>query len=409
MRDPGADVDVRRILVISRGPSARRLIARYRSRGIETVLGFVEADAEAPFVDEADYDAFLGSDPFDPVRIVEAAMDAGCDAVHPGTGPAARSLDLYAAAAPANLMVIGLDPRRSAEVLDIRRLIARARTTGLAVPPAESVPPDDDGIEAAARVGLPLRVIPAQGVGVEGWVENFDALDAELEAARGGVGHAVLMHDVSGHPRLEVVVVGDKDGVVSLGVLEIRGPLAAYPAQEGAALVGPALALARGVGLIGIGTVRFEIGADGSAWWTDLLPHAPPTAALVEAVQGIDLVEAELLAAAGQRLGWSAADAEAPSRHGLSAVISASPTTGGTVARVVLPTGDGVAAIAAADDGTTLPGGEASVIVEIGCVAEDREAARIALSAALARTRIDGVATDLDQVAQLVSGSSPGP
>ncbi|MEQ1505082.1 MAG: biotin carboxylase N-terminal domain-containing protein [Myxococcota bacterium] len=160
--------DLRRVLVACRGPLARRLIRAYRARGIETVAAFADADAEAPYVTEADYDAYLGEGPADRAwrdtgRLIAAAMDAGCDGIHAGTGPSASALGLHAAAAAANVTVIGPEPNRVADTLDRVRLFARARAVELPVPPIEVVGPGEEWIEVGARIGVPL--ISAAGRG----------------------------------------------------------------------------------------------------------------------------------------------------------------------------------------------------------------------------------------------------
>ncbi|MEZ4239276.1 MAG: 30S ribosome-binding factor RbfA [Myxococcota bacterium] len=394
--------DVRRILVAARGALGRTLIARYRARGIESVAAFAEADAETPYVEEADFDAFLGAGPApvrwaDPVHLIELAMDAGCDAIHPGRGPTAGAVALYATAATANVLVIGLDPRRAVEALEPARILARARGAGLAVPPAEGVGPDDDGIAAAARVGVPLRVLGAGG-GREARVDGYDALPSALAEVRGAGQGAVLVHDVPGDETLDVVVVGDAGEVVPLGVIATSGGIARYPSDAGADLVAPVARLCGEIGLQGVATVRFRLAADGSAWWWGLRPVQPPAAALVEAVQGVDLVQAELATATGQSLGWAAGDAAEAERCGLAALVSR--TGPGEVTGLVRAPGD-AGSRWAVEVGSALPEGAARLLAELVAVAPRGapDEAAAALRSALLATRIDGVPSDLAELA----------
>jgi biotin carboxylase len=396
-------MEVRRILVGARGVLGRDLVRRYRERGIESVAAFAEADAETPYVDEADYPGFLGPGPADrawsaPTRLVELAMDAGCDAIHPGRGPASGALELYAAAAAANVLVIGLDPRRAAEALDVVRMMSRVRAAGLQVPPAEAVDPAADGIEAAARIGVPLWVLPAHG-GRGARVTSFDGLAAELAEVRGPAG-AVLVHEVLGDGAVDVVLVGDRDGVVPLGAVSTSGSVATYPSDDPHQLVDAALRIGREIGLVGVATVRFRIAADGSPWWWAIRPHQPAAAALVEAIQGIDLVQAELAAASGQRLGWSGRDAAGAAGHGVVAFVSR--TGPGRVDGIRLPEGEGIRTRAAVEVGSTLKEDAEPVLLEVVSVAAEAEVARDQLLAALAATRIDGLSTDLAEVAAAI-------
>ncbi|MDP9181162.1 MAG: acety-l/propionyl-CoA carboxylase subunit alpha, partial [Actinomycetota bacterium] len=79
------------LLVANRGEIARRIFRTCRSLGIGTVAVFSDADAEMPFVREADTAVHLpGSSPSDTYLrgdlVIAAALSAGADAIHPGYG-----------------------------------------------------------------------------------------------------------------------------------------------------------------------------------------------------------------------------------------------------------------------------------------------------------------------------------
>ena len=80
---------ISRVLIANRGEIARRLIREFRERGIETVCVFSEDEADADWLDDADYAVYLNGKTVDETylhvqRIISAAHDAGCDAIHPG-------------------------------------------------------------------------------------------------------------------------------------------------------------------------------------------------------------------------------------------------------------------------------------------------------------------------------------
>lgn len=405
-----AAADVRRMLVAARGPLAMRLIRAYRARGIETVAAFTEREAEAAYVEAADYDAFLGEGHpdevwADPVRAVAAAMDAGCDGIHPGRGPLARDLELYAGATAANLLVVGLDPRRAADVLDAVRFGARLRASSLKVPPWEVVGAGDDGIDAAARVGVPLVASPVHGgLGVR--VDGFDALAPALAAvrARGGDGRVVLGHAVGEAQVLDAVIVGDKAGVTGLGVIATADGVATYRATGWQAQLDAAAQLAREVGFVGVGSARFAVGPRGTPWFVGLRAHLPAAYALVELVEGVDLVDAELTTASRQPLGWDA-PTEPPSRVGCGARIAA--TGAGTVVAVDVPPNapERVCEVGCAVGEAVSPDDEAG-LVSVACVGADPASARGALVGALAAVRVEGAPTTLAAV--LVAARSAG-
>jgi len=74
------------ILVANRGEIARRVFRTARSMGMRCVAVFVDADADATFVTEADEAVRLSAGYLDGEAIIAAALATGSDAIHPGYG-----------------------------------------------------------------------------------------------------------------------------------------------------------------------------------------------------------------------------------------------------------------------------------------------------------------------------------
>src|SRR5689334_14674346 len=107
---------IRRLLVANRGEIARRIIVTCRAVGVETVAVHSDADADAPYVSEADYAVRLpGNSPTETYLrgdlIVEAARRAGADAVHPGYGFLSENGDFAQAVVDAGLVWVGPPPK----------------------------------------------------------------------------------------------------------------------------------------------------------------------------------------------------------------------------------------------------------------------------------------------------------
>ena len=129
-------MDLERILIATRGEIARRLIRYYSAQGMETVLAFAEPEVELSYMDDADYTVYLNGRTVpetyaNPQRVLSAAIDAGCDAIHPGYCFLAERMDFYQMAAAANMPVIGCVPQVMVTVSSRMELRNAARSVGI--------------------------------------------------------------------------------------------------------------------------------------------------------------------------------------------------------------------------------------------------------------------------------------
>lgn len=401
---------LRRILVTRPGELARRLCRLYRSLGIESVAAFSIAEADAAWVGDADFDAYLGDGEADavwsdPARLVAAAMDAGCEAIHPGHGRLAEGLDLYAAAAAANVAVIGSDVRRVAEVLDRARLHARARRLGIPLLPAsDPLPSDADGIEEAARIGVPLYVRAVHGP-AHARADDFAALGAALAAVRSADPSVVLEKALDRGRRIGTVLAADAHGTaVHLGELvtvpggEQMGP-DVLPAELHRQLGEWSVRLARESGVVGVARVRWLLAPDGRPFLLGLAPRLPLAYDLCEAVQGIDLVHAQHVASVGGSLAdWSQSDAAALSRHGVQVRVLHRGGAGAIGALELPAAGEDLGVVTSYAEGEPVPAGADRVLAKLTATGPDADACRRRLRAALAATRVEGVETNLGEL-----------
>ena len=82
---------IERLLVANRGEIARRLIRGAHAAGMEAIAVYATDDAESPHVGEADAAVHLPGTSLaetylSPAALVEAALLARADSVHPGYG-----------------------------------------------------------------------------------------------------------------------------------------------------------------------------------------------------------------------------------------------------------------------------------------------------------------------------------
>ena len=374
---------------------ARRLIGHYRALGVESVAVFSEADADAGWLDAADFDTYLNGrlverTYLDPMRVVGAAVDAGCDAIHPGCSALAEDTALYDQAIGANVGVIGTSPECLAAVADRPRLRRRASELQIPVAPGSEVLPEGtDGIEAAATVQLPVWVRRVWGRGARR-VAAFDDLAAALAAIDG----PVYLEGAVPQPRsIAAWLVGDRNGgLAPLGCTEAVAPgiVVASPAVD-PTLVADGLKLGRDLGWVGIGCVRWAVAADGRSFLVDLLPRPLSAFGVVEAVHDIDLIETQhRVVAEGQALRW--AGGGPASVVGIEAALAVEAGACGVLEDLELPAGAAVGP----DRGAAVGPDTDPILARITVVAPDLPRARAQLSAALATVRIAGVATNLD-------------
>ncbi len=356
-------MSLHRVLIACRGRLARRLVTTYRRMGIETVAAFSEPDAEQGYLDDADYDAYLvGSSVADTYNdagnVLSAAMDAGCDAIHPGRGPLAGTPELVTLAANANVGIIGADPQYLLEVIDRALLADRVRAMGLS------------------------------------WSDaSASATDERLAA--------VVVGDRHGAP----VVLGHLDRTLQhrgrVWLAELSSPRPSWP--EGV-LTEATRAVASDTHWIGVGTLNWRV-VDTTAAMHHFSARLPTGWDLVEAVQGIDLIEAQLTAVIGQPLGW-----EQPpqlSTTGLQVRIwHGDPGSGDTdegVLEVDLPQVEGVDVALGVDRSTPCSALTDPLLLTLTAVHDDRRVALAALREAVESLRVGGVSTNLAAVRALLA------
>jgi propionyl-CoA carboxylase alpha chain len=98
------------LLVANRGEIARRVIRSAHAMGIRCVAVYVDADADAPFVSDADEAVRLPDSYLDGKTIIEAARATGAGAIHPGYGFLSENAGFAADVSAAGLVWVGPSP-----------------------------------------------------------------------------------------------------------------------------------------------------------------------------------------------------------------------------------------------------------------------------------------------------------
>ncbi|MBI1848243.1 MAG: biotin carboxylase [Candidatus Rokubacteria bacterium] len=426
------------VLVANRGEIARRIVRGCRRLGVRAVAVYSEADREAPHVRDADAAVAIGPAPARESylaieRLIQAARDSGCDAVHPGYGFLSERWEFAAACAKAGLTFIGPDPeaiRLMGDKTEARRRMAAAGVPVLAGSPGPAA--DASAAEAIAReTGLPVLLKAAAGGGGIGMVRVDDAaqLAAAFTAASRraqaafGSGALYVERYLDRARHVEVQVFGDRHGnVVHLHerecsiqrrhqklVEESPAPRLAAATKDG--LTRAAVHGARAIGYVNAGTLEFLVDAQDRFYFLEMNTRLQVEHPVTEEVTGLDLVEAQLRVAAGERLPWRQEEivqraaaiecrvyAEDPAKRFLP-----SP---GTITALDLPGGEGVRVESGVETGTVVSVHYDPLLLKLITRGDSREAAIARMAAALEATRVEGVQTTLPFLCRVIGSQA---
>ncbi|MEU9828329.1 acetyl/propionyl/methylcrotonyl-CoA carboxylase subunit alpha [Micromonospora chersina] len=420
---------ITRLLVANRGEIARRIFATCRTLGVTTVAVHSDADADAPFVTEADLAVRLpGNTPAETYLridlVLDAARRAGADAVHPGYGFLAENADLAAAVTDAGLTWVGPPAKAIAAMGD--KMAAKALLADAGVPMLPT------WTEADQVTGFPVLVKAAAGGGGRGMRVVRDAAGlaeavagARREAAAAfGDGTVFIERYVERGRHVEVQIFGDTHGtVVALGVRDcsiqrrhqkiVEEAPGVLPPEVRERLHEAAVAAGRAVDYVGAGTVEFLLAPDGEVHFLEMNTRLQVEHPVTEAVTGWDLVRLQLLVAEGEPLPLTATPPA--DGHAIEVRLCAEdPAQGfrpatGTLHRFAIP---GVAGEFTPTKGLRLDSGVVdgsavsvhydSMLAKLVAWAPTRAEAARALAGALARAELHGVATNRDLLVRVL-------
>ncbi|MFD9006122.1 5-oxoprolinase/urea amidolyase family protein [Streptomyces sp. NPDC059582] len=415
------------LLVANRGEIAVRIIRTARELGLRTVAVYSDPDRSAPHVRLADTAVRLGPAPakesyLDADLVLRAAKDTGAGAIHPGYGFLSEDAAFARRCEDAGIVFVGPTPeqlelfgakhtaRAAAEAAGVRL----APGTGLLASAAEAV-------RAAARIGYPVMLKATGGGGGIGMsaCRSADELTEAWErvqrvAAASFSSAGVFLERLVEHARhVEVQVFGDGEGrVVTFGdrdcslqrrnqkVLE-EAPAPGLPPHVRERLASSARDLCASVGYRSAGTVEFVYDAlREEAYFLEVNTRLQVEHPVTEEVYGVDLVAWMLRLARGEQ--DVVREPGTPRGHAVEARLYAEdPSRGhrpsaGLLTRVEFPPGTRVDGWV--ETGTEVTTSYDPMLAKVIAHGTDREHALRRLDEALARTRVDGIETNLGLV-----------
>lgn len=322
-------MSIARLFIANRGEIAVRIVRAAQGLGIHTIQAHSEADADMLAVRMADEAVCVGPPQaaksyLNIEAMVQAAKDAGADAVHPGYGFLAENAQFAQAVENAGMIFVGPSAETIQSMGDKVSARQVAHSAGVPVVPGSDGRVDDmdEAARIAERIGYPVMIKASAGGGgrgirIAGTPEELRKLAPqarqEAEAAFGDGG--VYIEKVITQPRhIEVQVIGDGKHAVHCFERECslqrrrqkvweEAPAFDLPEATRQAMCNSAVNLAEAVGYRGAGTVEYLYDAETDAFYfiemnTRIQVEHPVT----EMVTGLDLVALMIRVAGGEAL-----------------------------------------------------------------------------------------------------------
>jgi acetyl-CoA carboxylase, biotin carboxylase subunit len=415
-----------RLLVANRGEVAARIARACDALAITPVFAVSEADRHAPYTRDREV-VVLGpgratESYLDVTRVVQAAVQTRCSALHPGWGFLSENPLLATLCAQHGVTFVGPPPQVTAMMGTKTRAKAAMRAAGLAVIPGSDGPlaSVEQARAVASEVGFPVLFKADNGGGGRGMRVARDAAEvdtafaearAEAKAAFGG-DRVYLEKLIEGGRHIEIQLLADRYGkALHFGERDCtiqrhhqklieESPSPALSNDARIAVCEAAARAATSVGYVGAGTMEMLLDAGGTLRFMEMNCRLQVEHTVSEARSGKDLMIAQIEIAAGRPLAWSQRDI-ALVGHAIECRVNAEDPQDdfrpapGTISVWQPPHGDGVRVDTHVEAGYVVPPFYDSLLAKVIVHAPDRRAAVAKMVAALSAFRVEGVPTTI--------------
>jgi len=415
-----------KILIANRGEIALRVLRACRELGIKTVAVHSTADTEAKYVKLADESVCIGPPSsalsyLNIPAIISAAEVTDSQAIHPGYGFLSENADFAERVESSGFAFIG--PRAETIRLMGDKVCAKdaMKAAGVpCVPGSDGALPEDpkEIIKIGRAVGYPVIIKAAGGGGGRGMrvVHTEAALLNAVTMTRSEAGAAfgnptVYMEKFLENPRhVEIQVLADQNGVaVYLGerdcsmqrrhqkVIE-EAPAPGIPRRLIARVGDACIAACKRIKYRGAGTFEF-LYENGEFYFIEMNTRVQVEHPVTELVTGVDIVQAQIRIAAGEKMWLKQRDME-PKGHSIECRINAEDPfkftpSPGKISNWHAPGGPGVRVDSHVYTGYTVPPHYDSMIGKIITYGDTREQAIRRMRIALSETMVDGIKTNI--------------
>ncbi|MCU0431599.1 MAG: acetyl-CoA carboxylase biotin carboxylase subunit [Cytophagaceae bacterium] len=415
----------KKILIANRGEIAMRVIRACREMGIKTVAVYSTADKDSLHVRFADEAVCIGPGPsklsyLNIPSIISAAEITNADAIHPGYGFLSENANFSKVCKDYGIKFIGA----TAEMINAMGDKASAKDTmkkaGVPCIPGSDglLSSMEEGIKIANKIKYPVILKATAGGGGRGmrivksdmeFKKAWDDARQEAGAAFGNDG--LYLEKFVEEPRhIEIQLLGDSKGrAVHLSerdcsiqrrhqklVEETPSPIMTERLRN--KMGEAAIKGAQAIKYEGVGTIEFLVDKNGDFYFMEMNTRIQVEHPITEEVTGVDLIKAQIMAAAGQAV---PAKSFFPMKHSIECRINAEdPRNGfrpspGKITNFHIPGGYGVRVDSHCYNGYVIPPNYDSMIAKLIVSAPSRDEALDRMKRALQEFVIEGIQTTI--------------
>lgn len=424
----------KKILIANRGEIAVRIIRACRELGIRCVAVYSTADRNALHAQIADEAVCIGPAPtkdsyLNMNAVITAALNTGCNAIHPGFGFLSENADFARLCEKNGIVFIG-PSYRSIEMLGNK---AAAKETMAAagvpvIPGSEgAVSSLEEARKIAENAGYPILVKASAGGGGRGIrrVDKPEELETQLIAAQQEAKNffgddSVYIEKFLINPHhIEIQIIADKFGnIVYLGerdcsmqrrnqkVLE-ECPSPVVDEDLRKRMGEAAVKAAKQCGYYNAGTIEFLVDSEKNFYFMEMNTRIQVEHPITEEVTGFDLVKAQIKIADDLPLNITQNDVKMRG-HAIECRINAENPdldfrpSPGKIEALNIPGGPGIRIDSAVYQGYTITPFYDSMIGKLIVHGSDRNEAIMKMKWALSEFIVDGVDTNIDFQLELI-------
>jgi len=324
---------LKKVLIANRGEIAVRIVRACAEMGIRSVAIYTEPDRHALHVKRADEAYPLGEDPLagylDPLRIVNLALETGCDAIHPGYGFLSENAEFARLSEQAGIRFIGPKSGVIHKMGDKTQARDSMRAAGVPVTPGSegNLADLEEALQLAGQIGYPVMIKATSGGGGRGIrrCDTPEELNSQYprvisEATKAFGSAEVFLEKCIVNPRhIEVQILADSHGnAVHLferdcsiqrrnqKLIEIA-PSPQLSEEQRQHIGNLAVTAAKAVGYENAGTVEFLLSGD-DVYFMEMNTRVQVEHTITEQITGVDIVREQLRVASGLPLSYRQED-----------------------------------------------------------------------------------------------------